>query len=126
MIFIYEILSIYLFTSVCSALLQYCSFQSQVKFVFMGQNVDRWSSLDSDSEVSADLDVIIVNFDVQRRHTVSPSHWLAFSSLLEEERNIGFQKEFVSFSVVLPAGPIDDKIDHVLKEIHEKRSLKWL
>ena len=84
----------------------------------MRQNVDRWSRLDSDSEVSADLDVIIVNFNVQRRHAVSPSHWLAFSSLffLEAERNIGFQKEFVSFSVVLPAGRIDDKIDNVLKE----------
>ena len=94
----------------------------------MRQYVDRWSSLDSYSEVSADLDAIIVNFNVQRRHAVSPSHWLAFSPLfvLEAERNIGFQKEFVSFSVVLPAGPINDKIDHVLKEIHEKRSLKWL
>ena len=90
----------------------------------MRHNVDRWSSLDSDSEVSADLDVIIVNFDVQRRHTVSPSHWLAFSSLffLEEERNIGFQKVFVSFSVVFPAGRIDDKIDNVLKENCEKKS----
>lgn len=74
--------------------------------------------MDSDSELSINLDGIIVNFNVQRGHAVSPSHWRAFSLLFVSEaaRNVGFQKEFVSFSVVLPAGSIDDKIDYVLKE----------
>ena len=104
--------------------MQHCSFQSQVKLVFERNDVGRRRCLASDQADSIDLDTIIVNFDImQRRHAFCPSHGLAaFSTLFvaEAARNIGLKKEFVRFSVVLPAGRVDDKIDNVLKENPEK------
>ena len=80
----------------------------------------------SDQADSIDLDTIIVNLDImQRRHAFCPFHGLAaFSTLFvaEAARNIGLQKEFVRFSVVLPAGRVDDKIDNILKENLRKLS----
>ena len=103
--------------------MQHCSFQSQVKLVFERNDVGRWCCLTSDQADSIDLDTIMVNFDMQRRHAFCPSHRLTgFSTLFvgEAARNIGLQKEFVRVSVVLPAGRVDDKIDNVLKENTEK------
>ena len=97
----------------------HCSFQNQVNFVFEGRDdEDRRSSLDSSSEVSIYLDTIIVNFDMQWGHAAAPFDVLAFSPLFvaETARDNSFQEKNVGFSVMLPTGRVNYKIDYVLKK----------